>query len=263
MAKTINKIIPKLSKFISQGTDAGNMIFLLKNAGFDVSLEGYSDSGKSKQDFLHEIFITYVKKGELKPFLNLAELIVVKEYFRPGEYEYVYDEEEAKSLSRELKNCVKRTKTERPMDPKEFRKLLFDIMGLHKGLHVVSKSLFVDEHYEEAVNEACKFLENYIQDKVNEKSKIGVELISYTFKKDKPILSLYSNLDDEKKRNEQEGFLLLMLGEVKYIRNRLSHRKRGTVVKGMSHALKILGFISFLLEEIDKMVLIEEEELPF
>jgi len=262
--KTINKIIPKLAKFISQGTDAGNMVFLLENAGFDISLELYSESQKSKQDFLHEVFLQYTKKGEMKPFSNLSELLTVNDYFRPGEYDYTYDEEEAKNLSKELKNCIKSAKTDRPSNPKEFRKLLFDIIGFHKGLHVISKDLFVDEHYEQSVSEACKFLENYIQDKINDRSKIGVELMSYVFKKDNPVLSLYSALNDEKKKNEQEGFHLLTLGEVKYIKNRLSHRKSGTVVKGMSNAFKILGFISFLLEEVDKMTIIEsEEDLPF
>lgn len=262
--KTINKIIPRLAKFIAQGTDAGNMIFLLKNAGFDVSFEHYSESRKSKQDYLHEIFLRYTKKGEIKPFLELSELLAVKEYFRPLEYDYVYDEEKAKKLCKDLKNCIRTTGTGRPLDPKEFRKLLFDIIGFHKGLHVISKDLFIDEHYEQAVSEACKFLENYVQDKIDDKSKIGVDLMSYVFKKDKPVLSLYSTLDDEKKKSEQEGFHLLMLGEVKYIKNRLSHRKSGTVIKGMSDTLKVLSFISFLLEEVDKMTTIEPEDtLPF
>lgn len=262
MNKNIDIIIPKLAQFISKGTDAGNMILMLKNAGFEVTFEGFTNSQRSKQDFIHELFIDYSKEGNLKPFWKLAELITVKEYFRPSEYDYVYNTEEAEKLKRELKTCVRKTKITKPITPKEFRKILFDIVRLHKGLEVVSKELFINEYYEQSVNEACKFLENYIQEKIRDKTKIGVELMSYAFKVKDPILSLYSLPLDEKQKNEQAGFHLLTLGEVKYIKNRLSHRRTGSVIKTMSQAIKILGFISVLLEEIDKMhINIKEEEI--
>jgi len=268
MVKNIDIIIPKLAQFISRGTDAGNMILMLKNAGFEVTFESFTNSQRSKQDFIHELFINYSKQGNLKLFWKLADLLTVKEYFRPSEYDYIYDIGEAERLKTDLKACIRETKITKPITPKEFRKILFDIMKLHKGLEVVSKELFISEHYEQSVNEACKFLENYIQEKIGNKIQIGVDLMSFAFKAKDPILSLYPLPLDEKEQNEQQGFHLLTLGEVKYIKNRLSHRKTGSVIKTMSQALKILGFISFLLEEIDKMHIKEEEiidvkDIPF
>ena len=107
-AKDLNTLIPHIARFLAMGTDYGSIILMLKNAGFEVSFEMYAGSKKSKEDFIHELFIDQEKSGNTGPFSKLANLILVKEYFRPGEYTYTYNLPEAEVLSKEIKACFKK-----------------------------------------------------------------------------------------------------------------------------------------------------------
>lgn len=259
---TFETLIPKIANFLSDSTDAGNIILLLQNSGFDVSFETYNRSARSKKDFLHELLVNYYQQNNHKPILKLAGLLTVTEYFR-NDYDYKYDIKLAQSLQSKIKKCFEGTVDEATKE-KRLNGLLFDILNLHKGIAAVSKDLFIETHYEQATSEACKFLENYVQDKIGIISLTGVDLMSEAFKSENPLLSLYSIPMDAKQKNEQEGFHLLTLGEVKFLKNRLSHRKSGTLVKTRSYCLKILGFISILLETIDNMTSnTETEDIPF
>lgn len=264
MAKTkdgFEKLIPRIANFLSSGTDAGNIILMLQNAGFDVTFEGYNNSRRSKKDFVHELLVTRYQQGNYDPIVKLSDLLTVREYFR-GDYEYKYDEAGAQSLQDKIRRCFK--KQPEADKGKRLNAIIFDLLNLHKGLETVSKTLFVDTHYEQAANEACKFLENYIQNKIGTVSLHGIELMSEAFKKDSPILSLYVSPMDSKQKSEQEGFHLLTLGEVLFLKNRLSHKTKGSMVKTRSQCIKVLGFVSMLLETIDNMYSSkEEEEIPF
>lgn len=265
---TLEKLIPELAKFLSEGTDAGQLVLMLQNAGFDVSFDAYLNSHRSKNDFIHEVLVNHKKTNNYAPFNRLADLLLVEEYFRPSEYEYKYDLGKARSLSDRLKTCLK---DREPMTDRELNRILLKALNIHKGLETVARDIFMDGHWEQAANEACKFLENYIQSKIGEKSKFGVDLMTEAFgTKNGPKLLLYKESPmNKEQKNEQEGFHLLNRGEIQFLKNRLSHKDSGTVVRTRSQAMKVMGFISLLLDQIDSMFAaggadkVPEEEIPF
>jgi len=264
--ETLEKLIPGLAKFLAEGTDAGQLVLMLQNAGFDVTFETYVNSHRSKNDFIHEIFVSHKRTNNYAPFNKIADLLLVEEYFRPDEYQYKYDKNMARSLSDRLKACLK---DREPLTEKELNRILLKALNIHKGLEAVARDFFIEGHWEQAANEACKFLENYIQSKIGEKSKIGVELMATAFNPQNPKLSLYKLPMDKEQRNEQEGFHLLNRGEVQFLKNRLSHKEKGTVITTRSAAMKVLGLVSLLLEHIDSMYVVggtgnaPREEIPF
>ena len=88
--------------------------------------------------------------------------------------------------------------------------------------------------------------------------------MSKAFAGDNPLVAVYQPLEAKEQKNEQRGLHALMSGEVQFIKNRLSHKTTGTVVRTRDRAIKILSFISFLLESIDECSPEdEEEEIPF
>jgi len=137
MSKNFNSLIPKVVSLLAQGTDGGNIILMLQNAGFEASFDSYNDAKKSKKDFVHEFFIKEYRNGNIPAFFKLADLITVKEYFRPGEYEYRYSEQDAKNLANEIRQSLQNDPPQKVYSEEERRELFYRIMNFHKGLHAV------------------------------------------------------------------------------------------------------------------------------
>ena len=138
----------------------------------------------------------------------------------------------------------------------------FDDMHFHTIVQKSSRSLFRDEHYAQAIFEACKSLIKYVKKKSKLEITNDIELMRKAFDVEynrkplkvtkKPILCLNS-LSSLEEINEQVGFMHLFLGTVIGIRNPKAH---ATIQqKDTLKTLEYLSLISLLAERTDEAIL--------
>jgi uncharacterized protein (TIGR02391 family) len=93
--------------------------------------------------------------------------------------------------------------------------------SLHPFIERGCAQLFIDSHYTQAVEEAAKAVFQYIRDKTGLNSD-GAALVQTAFSVQSPVLA-FSDLSDENKKNEQVGFMEMLKGLAKGVRNPLAH----------------------------------------
>jgi uncharacterized protein (TIGR02391 family) len=93
--------------------------------------------------------------------------------------------------------------------------------SLHPFIREGCSQLFLDGHYIQAVEGSAKAVFQYIRDVTGLKLD-GTHLAQHALSLKNPIL-VFSELDDETKRNEQQGFMEILTGIAKGIRNPLAH----------------------------------------
>ncbi len=125
------------------------------------------------------------------------------------------------------------------------------VLGYLHHLHpYISKGcspLFIDGHYSQAIEEAAKAVFQYLREKTSLSSN-GSALAEAIFSLKSPILA-FNDLSDETKRNEQLGFMEILKGFAKGVRNPLAHThgQQETAQK----AFEYLVFASLLCRRID------------
>lgn len=92
---------------------------------------------------------------------------------------------------------------------------------LHPYIANGCSKLFLDGHYAQAVEEAAKAVFQYIRE-VTGLTLDGAALADNAFSLKNPTLS-FSDLADQNKRNEQLGFMEILKGFAKGVRNPLAH----------------------------------------
>src|SRR6267154_586115 len=92
---------------------------------------------------------------------------------------------------------------------------------LHPFIARGCRKLFIDGHYAQAVEEAAKAVFQYIRQHTG-RSADGAALVDAAYSLKNPILA-FSDLKDETKRNEQIGFMEMLKGFAKGVRNPLAH----------------------------------------
>lgn len=92
---------------------------------------------------------------------------------------------------------------------------------LHPYIAKGCSKLFIDGHYAQAVEESAKAVFQYIRE-VTSLTGDGAPLIDTAFSLKNPVLA-FSDLSDETKRNEQLGFMEMLKGFAKGVRNPLAH----------------------------------------
>ncbi len=92
---------------------------------------------------------------------------------------------------------------------------------LHQYISAGCGKLFLDGHYAQAVQEAAKAVFQYIKDATGLGSD-GALLAQKAFSTTKPHL-VFGDLSDENTKNEQVGFMEMLKGFAKGVRNPLSH----------------------------------------
>lgn len=116
-----------------------------------------------------------------------------------------------------------------PRDPKQpiragigaDRLMLAYLPHLHPYIAKGCSQLFVDGHYAQAVEEAAKAVFQYIRE-VTGLTGDGAPLVDTAFSLKNPVLA-FSDLADDTKRNEQIGFMEMLKGFAKGVRNPLAH----------------------------------------
>jgi|GEM_PF-5082975 len=137
-------------------------------------------------------------------------------------------------------------------------KQLWKALPIHPKLREVTENTFLAGNYENAVNEAFKFVDNHLKE-ITKETIGGNPLIDKTFSFDfdrkkcsprkLPIVQL-NDLNKISDSDEQEGYKLLFNGAVTALRNPSSHEnlKAGDPYV----AIELICFASHLLKRIDQ-----------
>ena len=125
---------------------------------------------------------------------------------------------------------------------------LFDELVTNEPLRTTSSSLFRDEYYARAVEEAFKFLNNAVRDKSGEEQRDGAELMRRAFSVDNPALKL-NNLQTPSEQNEQRGYMDIFAGAMTGIRNPRAHDHQLT--DEPEAALEMIMLANHLLRKLD------------
>ncbi len=123
---------------------------------------------------------------------------------------------------------------------------LFDAMQFHPKVVGASRALFNDEYYAQAIFEAFKAVENFVQDKSG-LTLYGTNLMETVFNEENPIIKVPEA--GHYYKDVQKGFKNLFIGASQGIRNPKAHKE--IIQKDPYITLQYLGFFSFLLKRID------------
>jgi uncharacterized protein (TIGR02391 family) len=101
---------------------------------------------------------------------------------------------------------------------------LYDSMVTDPDLRAVSRKLFRDGHYAQAVEQACKLVNNTVKDRcgTGTKGKDGADLMHHAFRIDAPVLKI-NPLKTVSERDEQDGYRLIFAGMMAGMRNPRAH----------------------------------------
>ena len=139
---------------------------------------------------------------------------------------------------------------------------LFDGRHLHEDIVGVSRGLFVDCHYAQAILAAVICVDTRVQDASGLTELSGTMLMDKAFDEKSPVIQLADYPTDKSlrdmtniekgARNDQAGFRLIFKGVIQAIRNEKAHNN---IVQEDTHkTLEYLGLFSLLLRRIDERV---------
>jgi uncharacterized protein (TIGR02391 family) len=136
--------------------------------------------------------------------------------------------------------------------------LLFEYFPLHRKIKAIAQDHFRNGKYVTAVFEACKKLNELIQEKSGVKDKNEVELVQATMKQinepTKLKIKFNESLHEESGKNEQAGLTLICEGIFKAFRNPKGHKPEDhqSVQIEADEALYQLVIISYMMMRIEK-----------
>ncbi|MBU4300518.1 TIGR02391 family protein [archaeon] len=125
----------------------------------------------------------------------------------------------------------------------------FRLLNIHPEIESVSKKLFYDKHYAQAIFEAFKKINNLVKEKSCRKDLDGKSLMLTAFSVNSPLLKM-NGLVSQSDKDEQEGFMHLYAGAIMGIRNPKGHEN--IIQKDKNRALKYLSFASLLCERLEE-----------
>jgi uncharacterized protein (TIGR02391 family) len=134
----------------------------------------------------------------------------------------------------------------KPKDANEALLHVYDAIDFHPRIINASRALFKNEHYAQAIFEAYKAVENFVQDKSGS-TLYGTNLMETVFDEENPIIKVPEA--GHYYKDVQKGFKHLFVGASQGIRNPKAHKE---IIQRDPHiTLQYLGFFSFLLKRID------------
>jgi len=136
--------------------------------------------------------------------------------------------------------------------------LLFEYFPLHRKVRAIAQDHFRNGKYVTAVFEACKKLNELIQEKSGVKDKNEAELVQATMKQinepTKLKIKFHESLHEESGKNEQAGLALICEGIFKAFRNPKGHKPENheSVQIEADEALYQLAIISYMMMRVEK-----------
>jgi uncharacterized protein (TIGR02391 family) len=139
--------------------------------------------------------------------------------------------------------------TDRPIRPGASVDYLISgyVANLHPYIYEACSRLFFDGHYVQAVEEAAKAIFQYIRNRTGLRGD-GADLVNATFSTTHPILA-FGDLSDDSVRNQQVGFMEMLRGIAKAVRNPLTHTQGHP--EEMQKAFEYLVLASLMCRRID------------
>jgi uncharacterized protein (TIGR02391 family) len=124
------------------------------------------------------------------------------------------------------------------------------LSNLHVSIAVASGRQFANRHYDDAVFNAFKAVEDRVK-KLTERPEIGKRLMTYVLNENSPSLDVTSqNSDPDQKGDEREGFKFLFMGALLGLRNPRGHG--GPLATSEDEATEMLGLASLLMRMLDR-----------
>jgi len=159
-----------------------------------------------------------------------------------------------KSKDRELANLhtiidlFKEKISDGGTSPETRAKRAFGELDLEPSVAGACEALFKNGHYSDAVETACKVLDNLVQIKSGKFEVTGVPLMQSVFSPNKPVLKFNEQTNDSEK-SEQQGMMWLYSGAMAALRNPRAH---GIVKDDPERALEYLSLISMLAKGLTR-----------
>lgn len=126
---------------------------------------------------------------------------------------------------------------------------LYDSLMLKPKIIEVSRDLYADGHYAQAIFEAFKAVNNYVKAKLGKSDMDGQSLMAHVFNEKKPIIRL-NPLKTQSDKDEQMGFKFIYMGSMTGIRNPKAHDQ--IKQKDPIRTLKYLALASLLIERAEE-----------
>lgn len=123
-----------------------------------------------------------------------------------------------------------------------------DEMELHPRIVGVSRDLFLNGHYGNAVFDPSKALVNFVKERSGRHDLDGAPLMKTVFSRNDSILE-FNDLSDQSDCDEQEGMMHLYEGAALAIRNLRGHT---FVDDSPERALEYIGLLSMLANRLEE-----------
>lgn len=122
--------------------------------------------------------------------------------------------------------------------------------GLHPLISAASGSQIASRHYDNAVFDAFKAIEDRVKT-LSGSALIGKPLMANGFNEQNPLLDIASdNLSASQKADEREGFKFLFMGAAQALRNTRGHGPN--LRTGEQEAMEMLATASLLMRVLDR-----------
>lgn len=123
-----------------------------------------------------------------------------------------------------------------------------DEMEVHPRIVGVSRDLFLNGHYGNAVFDPSKALVNFVKERSGRHDLDGVPLMRIVFSRNDSILA-FNDLSDQSDCDEQEGMMHLYEGAALAIRNPRGHT---FIDDSPERALEYIGLLSMLANRLEE-----------
>lgn len=121
-------------------------------------------------------------------------------------------------------------------------------LDIHPAVERAVGQLFRDGHYANAVEDACKVLDDLVKSRSGRSDLSGTDLMLTVFSPKAPVLR-FNDLQTESGRSEQQGMMFLYSGAMLALRNPRAH---GLMRDDPEQALEYIGFLSLLAKLLDR-----------
>lgn len=133
-----------------------------------------------------------------------------------------------------------------PLSEEKSSESLFGHFVTEPEIVDVARDLFVSGFYNQAVSEAMKALDKFIQKKTGCSDRTGTQLMTHVFSETAPRLN-WSNRKSQSEKDEHNGYQRLYAGSMLGIRNPCAHEHAW--IDDAEEALECLVFAQHLLRK--------------
>ena len=152
-------------------------------------------------------------------------------------------------LRKDKKGWIQKTRFSEELKISKNQRDYFKLLKIHPEIQKVSKNLFFDGHYAQAIFEAFKKVNNLVKEKSGRKDLDGKSLMLHVFSLNAPVLK-FNDLISQTDKDEQERFMHLFAGAITGIRNPKGHEN--IIQNDKYKTLEYLMFASLLCRRLEE-----------